>query len=152
MVKFVCIRLLRGMCAASYMDIYKVNKFYKQTNITSILQGLDLCLIRNTYFLLHLHDNTVPMFMSLDLRDFNFSWPLIILPLFQPFIAGSDESGWDRVVGRPACCTLLLWRRSLAAHISCVFRCVLWIAVVRCGMELSVRHLMCFMILYTICI
>jgi len=148
----MCIRLRHGKYAASDIEMYKFHKFYKQTNITFILQGYDLCLNRNKYFLLHLHDNILPMFMSLDVRHFNFSWSPILLPLFQPFVAGSDESGWDRVVGKPALSTLLLLRRSLAAQFSCVFNYVLWIAVVPYGMELSVRHLMCFMSLYTVCI
>lgn len=89
----MCIRLRHGKYAASDIEMYKFHKFYKQTNITFILQGYDLCLNRNKYFLLHLHDNILPMFMSLDVRHFNFSWSPILLPLFQPFVAGSDESG-----------------------------------------------------------
>jgi hypothetical protein len=93
-------------------------ELYKQTNINFILQGFDSCLNRNKYFLLHLHDNTLPMFMSLDVRDFNISWSPILMPLFHPFVTGSDESGWDRVVGKPAFSTLPLLRRSLAAQLT----------------------------------
>jgi hypothetical protein len=60
--------------------IISKNYTNKQTNINFIFQGLELCLNRNKYFLLHLRDNTLPMLMGLDVRDFNVSWSPILRP------------------------------------------------------------------------
>ena len=57
----------------------------------------------------------VSKFVNLDL-----SWSLVLKPLFQPYLAVSDEEKWDHVAAKSASPTLLL-RKSLSAQSTLAF-------------------------------
>jgi hypothetical protein len=69
----------------------------------------------------------VSKFVNLDL-----SWSLVLKPLFQPYLAVSDEEKWDHMAAKSSSSTLLL-RRSLSAHSPLAF--IKWHWILPCPME-----------------
>jgi hypothetical protein len=57
------------------------------------------------------------------IQDFDFSWSMILKPLFQTFMTSSSESGWDDVDAKSAFPSLLLAHRSLSVQSNSFLHC-----------------------------
>ena len=38
--------------------------------------------------------------VNLDVQDFELLWSSIFMPLFQPFVSGSSEFGWENMISQ----------------------------------------------------
>jgi len=77
---------------------------------------------------------------SVEGRQNQFSTFPILVSFFQPFVTGSDESGWNHVTDKSAYPTLTLLRSSFTAQPSSALRQVWLTAFVLHGLRLSFSH------------
>ena len=96
--------------------------------------------------------NRISKSVNPNVWNFALLWSPLAIPFFQPFVTGSNKSGWDHVVDKSAWPTVLLLCSSLWPLLGSVMYWVRWKAVMVYGMRLSFYSLISFMLLKSVCV